>query len=293
MVQRVQVHRRCRASRTLRCRIAPACGVELRVHQVRARRARRRPAARGSAARGRPPGPSRPPPMTTARSVRRGRSAIIAAGVVDACGTRRRPGESCAVGGAHAVHRRDERPAAGGEDQLVVRGDRAVVGVHHLGEAVDPGDPHAGAQLDVVVGVPVSGVEEDLVLVLAPGQHVGQQDPVVVAVRLVAEHGDRELLGAAALEDLLDRTGAGHAVADHHQPARPSGRASASSARCSSCDSERRPGRRSHLHQPEVDHDRAADPSGAARYSSTTVPPSRSSTTRSGTCTSAFAPIGK
>ena len=34
-------------------------------------------------------------------------------------------------------------------------------------------------------------------------------------------------------------------------------------------------------------------PSGAAMYSSIAVPPSRSSTTRSGTCTSDLAPIGK
>jgi len=49
----------------------------------------------------------------------------------------------------------------------------------------------------------------------------------------------------------------------------------------------------SDLHEADVDDDRTGETLGAARYSSTAVPPSRSSTTRSGTCTSYFAPIGK
>ena len=73
-------------------------------------------------------------------------------------------------------------------------------------------------QADAVVDVPVVAVEDDVVLVLLAGQHRRQHDPVVVAVRLVAEDGDPELLAAAALEHLLDEPGAGHAVADDDQP---------------------------------------------------------------------------
>ena len=52
----------------------------------------------------------------------------------------------------------------------------------------------------------------------SPDSTLDEHDPVVVAVGLVAEHGDVELLGATAGQDLLDGAGAGHAVADHDQP---------------------------------------------------------------------------
>ncbi len=50
--------------------------------------------------------------------------------------------------------------------------------------------------------------------VLSAAQDVRQQDAVVVAVRLVAEHDDVELLRPAAREHLLDGARAGHAVPD-------------------------------------------------------------------------------
>ena len=140
------------------------------------------------------------------------------AGVVDRA-EREDAGQQLAVVGAQALDRRHERAAAGGDDQHVVRGDLSVIAVDQLGEPVDPGGPHAGVQGDVVLDVPGQAVEEDVGVGLLAGQHVGEHDPVVVAVRLVAEHGDGELFRAAAGQDLLDRAGAGHAVADHHQPA--------------------------------------------------------------------------
>ena len=51
----------------------------------------------------------------------------------------------------------------------------------------------------------VVAVEDDLVLVRLPGQHRREHDPVVVAVRLVAEDGDAELLVPAAVEHLLQQ----------------------------------------------------------------------------------------
>ncbi len=166
----------------------------------------------------------------------------------------------------HAVHRREERAAAGGDDQLVVRLDRAVVAEDLLGEPVDPHDPHAGVQRDVVVGVPVERVEVDLArssCSVVAGQHVAEHDPVVVAVRLVAEHRDPELRAAAALEDLLDGAGAGHAVADDDQvlPSPGSSRQTSTSPRSTTTV--------------------PVSPSRAATCSSSTVPSSRSSTTAS------------
>ena len=124
---------------------------------------------------------------------------------------------------------------------------------------------------------------------LVAGQHVREQDAVVVAVRLVAEHGDRELLAAAAREDLLDRAGARHAVADDHEPALRVGVAASADA----VDLRRRRGGHQTSTMPRSTITEPVSPAGAARCSSTAVPPSRSSTTRSGTCTSPLAPIGK
>ncbi len=70
------------------------------------------------------------------------------------------------VVGPQARHRREERPAAGGQDQLVVVQHGAVVGVHQARVAVDAHHPHAGPQVDAVVGVPVQRVEVDLAVVV-------------------------------------------------------------------------------------------------------------------------------
>ena len=48
-------------------------------------------------------------------------------------------------------------------------------------------------------------------------EHVTEHDPVVIPVRLVPEHRDRELRRSAARQYLLDDTGTCHAIADHNQ----------------------------------------------------------------------------
>jgi hypothetical protein len=206
-------------------------------------------------------------------------------------------GEQVAVVGADALHGRDERVAAGGEHQVVVGRDGAVVGVDQLGRGVDPLDADAGPQRHPVVGVPVVAVEDDVVLVLLTGQHRGEHDPVVVAVRLLAEHGDTELLAAAPLEHLLDEAGAGHAVADDDDP-RPGVEVVVAEAerrqafRPATEDRTLVGARHQTSTSPRSTTISPVTPSGAAACSSTTVPPVRSSTTRSGTWTSPFAPIG-
>ena len=129
-------------------------------------------------------------------------------------------------------------------------------------------------RVHAVVGVPVVAVEDDVVLVLLAGQHGRQHDPVVVAVRLLAEDGDRELLAAAALEHLLDQAGAGHPVADDDQP-RPG--VEPSSSRCSAASTPSgRPPRTAVITstRPRSTTSSPVTPSGAAACSSTTVPPS-------------------
>ena len=85
---------------------------------------------------------------------------------------------------------------------------------------VDRLDAIAGVEHDAVLRVPRQRVDEDVLGLVASGQHAREQDAVVVAVRLVAEHGDRERAASAAGEHLLDQPGAGHAVADHDQTPR-------------------------------------------------------------------------
>ena len=55
---------------------------------------------------------------------------------------------------------------------------------------------------------------------LRAGEHAREQDAVVVAVRLVAEHRDVEAIAAAAREHVLDEAGARHAVADDDETLR-------------------------------------------------------------------------
>ena len=60
-----------------------------------------------------------------------------------------------------------------------------------------------------------SVVEHDLFELLLAGQHGGEQDAVVVGMRLGAEH--RDVVGSLVSEQLFEGSYAGHAVADHHQ----------------------------------------------------------------------------
>ena len=211
--------------------------------------------------------PSSPPPMHDGLRAG-GRLGDHGCGVVEGAEAVDAVGKGLVVG-PQPGHRREERSASGGQDQLVVPHAGAVVGVHDARERVDPHHPDPGPEVDVVVGVPVQRVQVDLRRIVAPGKHIRQQDAVVVSVRLVAEH--RHVVGftAAAGEDLLDRADARHAVADDDEAA----------------------------HQistrPRSTTTVPAQPLGAATNNSSTVSPSRSSTTRSATCVAPFAAIGK
>src|SRR3954452_16814293 len=93
------------------------------------------------------------------------------------------------------------------------------------------------------------------------------------------------------VDHLLDEPRPGHAVADPHQPAagvqlvvQPEpGQALGAATQ---------DGRHQTSTSPRSTTSSPVTPSGAAACSSTTLPPVRSSTTRSGTWTSPFAPTG-
>src|SRR5262249_6994447 len=66
--------------------------------------------------------------------------------------------------------------------------------------------------------VPWQRIDEDVAWAMSPGKNAGKQNAIVVSVRLVAEDRHRECIAPAAREDVFDKPGASHAVADNHQP---------------------------------------------------------------------------
>ena len=228
--------------------------------------------------------PSSPPPITTAL-VRLAASAII----VEVSSSVRKPKTPSArvLSSAHSPvigGKNDRLPVARISLSYRMRG--AVVGVHHVGEGVDAHDADSGSQVDVVVGVPVQRIEVDLARIIASGKDIRQQDAVVVAVRLVAEHGDVEVLAAAPGQHLLDRADPGHTVAHDDEPCLGGGYrmavAGAASVTVITPPPDR--GRRSRCPSSRP---------GQRRYSSSTVSASRSSTTRSATWVAPLAAMGK
>ncbi len=130
-----------------------------------------------------------------------------------------------------AVHGRNERPRARGNNHVVVGrlDERGVVfasrvsrirqGVflqrradHDAPIAIDTRGPDAGMERDAVVAVPRQRIHEDVRGGLRAVEHVAQEDTVVVAVGLGPEHDDVEAIGCPS-QDLFDHPGAGHAVA--------------------------------------------------------------------------------
>ncbi|MCY1298590.1 hypothetical protein D9M70_480840 [compost metagenome] len=115
-----------------------------------------------------------------------------------------------------ARHRNDERLGAGGQQQAVIAHFASRGGTHHAAWPVDRYHGITGKQLDAVLFVPLARVEHDVRHRLLAGQHRRQQDAVVVAVRLGAEHRDVVQV-RGELEQFLDGAHAGHAVADDDQ----------------------------------------------------------------------------
>ena len=192
-----------------------------------------------------------------------------AVGVLDGAEPEHAAGE-VPVGCAEAVHVREEGVAAGRDHQGVVVDFAAALAGDGLGEAIERDRAVTGVELDVVLAVPSHRVEHQIVVVdgTLTGQYVREHDPVVVAVRFVADHRDLESRPPTALEYLFHGSRAGHPVADHHQA----------------------------FHQnstnPKSTTISPLHPSGAAKTSSSKLSGSTSSTTRNGTFTDALAPNG-
>jgi hypothetical protein len=190
-----------------------------------------------------------------------------------------------AVGAVHAGHGWNEGAAAGRDQQLVVALADAARGDDGLARAIDRVDPgaRAGMQLDAVLLVPVERIDENFARVLGAAENVREQDAVIVAIGLVAEHDDFELPRAAARDHLLDGARSGHAISDDNEsPFR----------HCALL--VRVVPRRVQISRRPMSSTRCpAVPAGAASTTSSLVSGNRSSTTASGTCSLHLAPIGK
>ena len=108
-----------------------------------------------------------------------------------------------------------DRIGTGGQDQPVV-GNLDPAGAHRAALPIKGFDGRAGVQGDAVVGIPGLVVDHDIREGLLAGQHRREHDPVVVHPRLGPEDGDLVAV-RIALQHLLHRPAAGHAVADDNQ----------------------------------------------------------------------------
>ncbi len=110
-----------------------------------------------------------------------------------------------AAGLEQAAQRREHRVGTGGQDQGVVRGDRAVVAVHGPLRPVDPHRPDPAPQDRTGRG------QGRHLRRVAAGEDLGEQNPVVRDAGLLAEDGHRGD-GSQPLRESQAR----EAAADHH-----------------------------------------------------------------------------
>ena len=112
--------------------------------------------------------------------------------------------------------RRLERGTTGCQQQRVVLGHAPIVtgDGFHLGIDVDDAD--AQAKTDVVVLIPLEGIQGDLVGRPLAREHRRKEDAVVVDVRLITEHRDCEL--RRVLQNLLNAGHTRHAIANDDEP---------------------------------------------------------------------------
>src|SRR5439155_9233329 len=89
-----------------------------------------------------------------------------------------------------------------------------VGGPHRPPLRIDLLDSHTKPGLNRVAAVPVDIVQDDVVEILLAGEHAGEQDAIVIDVRLLPDHRDVE--GTPMLQKLFDKSDASHAIAGDH-----------------------------------------------------------------------------
>ena len=115
-----------------------------------------------------------------------------------------------------AGDRQHERGRAGGDQQAVVIFLGAIFGDDLAIDAVDGLDLLAGMQGDLVFGIPVEFVENDVLDAHFAGQYGREEDTVVVRVGFGTEDGDVVVI-RFDLQQLFDGADTGHAVTDQDE----------------------------------------------------------------------------
>ena len=115
-----------------------------------------------------------------------------------------------------AGDRRNESPAAGGQNQSIVCGCSPGGGGDLFCLAVNANDGVAGVQCNIVGGVPRSGLVLQGVGVVG-FQVVGQVDAVIRGSRLFPKNRDLLLRGRLPLHNFANQTKADRPVANNHQ----------------------------------------------------------------------------
>ena len=104
----------------------------------------------------------------------------------------------------------------GGDEEPVIVQGRTLGGHDPLGHGVDPDHGLVRAQRKSVGVVPCAVMGDDFGKAQLARQHRREHDPIISLVGFGAEHRDVVAIGGA-LQKLLDRTDAGHAVSDNDE----------------------------------------------------------------------------
>src|SRR5579864_2645800 len=115
----------------------------------------------------------------------------------------------------HLFNRRNQREAAGRQQELIEGSNTSVVARNGLGSRIDADNANAKSQIDFVLLVPIETVQDDVVTGLFAGQHRGQQDAVIVHMRLIAK--DRDLKLGRVPQNLFHTCDSGHSISYHHE----------------------------------------------------------------------------
>jgi hypothetical protein len=116
---------------------------------------------------------------------------------------------------AYVRKRWNDRAAAGGDDEGVVWLREPIRCFHPLRVHINLFDTPACMKRDAFGGIPRRGIDENVVRLVRARQDAREQNAVVIAARLVAEHHDIETIRAAAREEIVHHPGAGHPISDN------------------------------------------------------------------------------
>jgi hypothetical protein len=103
-------------------------------------------------------------------------------------------------------------PAAGGDEQGVVRKFLTSAGAHDLASCIDLGCPGLEMDLQIPIGIVLDGAHQHLFAAHLPAKIAWQRDAVVEGMSLGRDHDDRCV--GVSLAKLLSASLAGDAVAD-------------------------------------------------------------------------------